>query len=295
MTRKVLRGFTVVEMLIVITIILILATLLGGVLLMQLDRAKNSAQADHIRKILAATEQFKNDFREYPAVDATTNAGAQIGAVDTTSPEWAEHNSLAFRLCQGINGVQTTTFDRSKRGTWAGSYLTAEDVAQDLLRNHSTPTSATNKTEMLDLWGNPLAYCMTTSVFLKGVADRATFSGATVHSNYNTGWATSPATTLSTGDNYTIGAGTFYGKVYKKNDIYYARPGTTAVANGFMGPVSYALNDNWIDAEMNMPEIWSQGKDGLYKKLQYNKSHTSFDEANDKDNVGGNLNVMKVQ
>lgn len=292
MRRGGLRGFTVVELLIVVSIIMILATLLGGVLLVQYDRAKNTAQSSQINKILAALEQFKNDFNEYPSVDAA------VGAVSATSPEWAEHNSLAFRLCQGITGIAAPGANVRLRDNWTGSYLTAEDVAQELIRNHSSPTSTTNKTEMLDLWSNPLAYCMATSVFLKGVAERKVPAPAPPTS-HSTSWATSSTTTLAGGASpaYSIDGSTFNGRIYSKNGIYYARPSqnTSNNPNGFMGPVSYALNDTWIDAEMNMPEIWSKGKDGLYGKLQYNKNTSSFKVTTDADNVGGNLNVMKVQ
>lgn len=102
----------------------------------------------------------------------------------------------------------------------------------------------------------------------------------------------------------SIGGVSVYGQFYAKNQVYYARPSGTDVANGYLAPISYAKKGEWIDSEVNLPEIWSWGEDKTYKKFDYNSGDSKFKVSvtsgstttyPDQDNIGGNQSVMQIQ
>ncbi len=309
-----------IEILVVVVIISILAGVLGSVFMTSAARAKNEAQANQIKKILHACEQFKQDFGDYPTVDVDTAGGAAGGNTYSPSSNWIIDNSLAYRLCQGLvdstgatvpapalpGGI--TTAQTRARTRWAGTYLEETDI----------PSSMIVAAEIKDLWGASLAYCYAPEQFFTDKAGGALAAGATymnVGDNYtNTSnmplnWVTSH--TLTSGSFYSSGvpsASTVGYVSYTRNGKqFFARSfGGTSSNGGFMGPVSYALKNNWVDTDMLMPEIWSKGEDSGgsdsagYVKLQYKSGSDYFDvtvsgEKPDADNVGGNINLMKIQ
>lgn len=281
------NGFTLIEILIVISIIIVLAAMLGGVFVTMLTRGKNQSQANQLTKIFGALEQFKNDFGEYPSVDT--------GSVSVNN--WTDANALAFRLCQGATGVSSASSLRGSRNTWGGSYLTEDSI----------PTDQINSNEINDIWGTPLAYCMSPSAFFANPTATAPLaSSAALQTAAGAYTSAAPLATSITG--WAGGNGYV---AYEKNNKIYSRPLGTC---GFMGPVSYALKGNWDDSEVNMPEVWSMGEDKQKFKIQYNSSSTSLRSTlsgtsfniyfyvnattfvyYDKDNVGGNINVTKIQ
>lgn len=307
--------FTLIEMLIVIAIIVILAAMLGGVLITQQSRAKVQGQANQIKLILGALDQFQKDFGEYPAVnsgvtigDYTTSTGFTDGAAATTSSvdNWANRNSLAYRLCQkkanptgsattndigftdakGISMVTEapvfTSTIRKDRDAWAGSYLSPTDL----------PGGQVVKNEIRDMWGNALAFCSPTKDFYNKVQTKP--SDLTSNATTNASALESPAKlwhltarTTPSGSAPVVKVG-FDCVYYKSGSTWFARPAgnwndniTTASGKygsdscGFMGPNSFAVRGTWSDTEMGMPEVWSRGADGKRIKLQYNSSNTA--------------------
>lgn len=305
------RRFTLVEMLIVIAIIIVLATILGGVMVTSMKRAANEAQANQIKLILSALDQFKNDFSEYPSVDAG-NATKEVyatGGVLVNATTWAEHNTLAYRLCQKEFGseVDAPNFERDDRRTWAGTYLTREQFPVEQVKNN----------ELLDRWTTkdaqrPLAYCMAPDAFFKNAKKNQSPPNVVAGTNKYESWANNKNSTLATSitENNTAGTdGKYF--AYRTNanapgSQWYARPmGGSNGKNGFMGPNGYAMRGQWNNLEVNMPEVWSMGSDMQYSKIQYNSGNEVFNIKTvgagstnyyyDQDNVGGNVDAMKIQ
>lgn len=61
------RGFTLIEMMIVVLVIAVLATLVGIAVRHAGDRAKESAQVSHLDHLNWAAMMYKNDTGQYPA------------------------------------------------------------------------------------------------------------------------------------------------------------------------------------------------------------------------------------
>jgi general secretion pathway protein G len=79
------RGYSLLEVLIVLTIIALIAALVGPRLMMQLDRSKQTAARVQVRAISAAIETMRLDLGRYPTNDegiALLNAPPQNGDAD---------------------------------------------------------------------------------------------------------------------------------------------------------------------------------------------------------------------
>src|SRR5262245_1167429 len=72
------RGFTLVEMLVVITIIGILASLAGVATFKALEAAKKANIKAEMTNLASAMEQFKMQYGDYPPSDLSTNNSAGI-------------------------------------------------------------------------------------------------------------------------------------------------------------------------------------------------------------------------
>lgn len=291
------QKFTLIEMLIVISIIVILAAMLGGVLITQQIRAKNEAQGNQIKLLLGALEQFKTDFGEYPTVDGPSGTGVD-------ADNWTEGNSLAFRLCQEAGNTTLLSMNSARvkedvnaRLTWNGSYLTSKDFGQEMVIKHGSPSSTTNKAEILDLWGNPLAYCAAPNAFYKDTSKTAA-TEATLRAEADKSSLQTSITGGVPSNNYVA---------QKVGNQYFARPMGATSKGGFLGPNSWVMKGAWNPSELGMPEIWSRGADGVgflsgkSERIQYNGSSTnanfknSTSNSGDVDNVGGLYGVIKTR
>ncbi len=95
--HRVRRGFTLVEMLVVITIIGILAGLAIPAVIVARNRAKVGAMVMDIKQLEMACQAYKEKFGEYPP-DFAFVPGATITPAAPTTPLKLRRN----RLCCGI-------------------------------------------------------------------------------------------------------------------------------------------------------------------------------------------------
>ena len=151
-TRAVLRAFTIIELLVVITIIIILGSLiLSTVGYVQKKGARSRAEAE-MAAMSAALESYKADNGIYPSTPNTVSLTA-MAAVDngSVSGSYASATLDVYTLLTG-----DTTHDGTSAAT--KSYMTFKP--QMLGRqSRSVPISSSNKiTSISDPFGNSYGY-----------------------------------------------------------------------------------------------------------------------------------------
>ena len=99
-----LRGFTLIEILVVISIIGILATVGLANFMPSLAKGRDAQRLDDARKVIAALEQYKADYGTYPVV---------VGWVTSTSasPSWIPGISPTYIEKAPIDPRNTVTKD----------------------------------------------------------------------------------------------------------------------------------------------------------------------------------------
>jgi prepilin-type N-terminal cleavage/methylation domain-containing protein len=86
------RGFTLLELLVVVSIIAILVGLLLPVLLKARQTARTNAAKNTMKAIIMALERYREDFRHYPPHD-------NLGKYGSPSGDQAGSEVLAYYLC----------------------------------------------------------------------------------------------------------------------------------------------------------------------------------------------------
>src|SRR5713101_3686857 len=85
------RGFTLIEMVVVLAVIAILAAILTPIVTSYIERARVDAATNDVKKIAAAIVQFNTDTRVWPIYTATNfpadaaGVGGPVFAVESTS------------------------------------------------------------------------------------------------------------------------------------------------------------------------------------------------------------------
>lgn len=76
------RGFTLIEIMVVVVIIGLLAAIITPNIMSQLSRAEVTAARQEIRQITATIEQFRIDFHRYPTADEGLEILTGVGEVN---------------------------------------------------------------------------------------------------------------------------------------------------------------------------------------------------------------------
>jgi len=125
------RGFTMIEMVVVLAVIAILAAILTPIVTSYVDRARNDSAQSDVKKIAAALVQFNTDTKLWPiysAVPPNITTGAysveagpgnqpQIGS-GTNWPSISSVGSLDSVLNQNLMGLPITG-----KAAWKGPYV----------------------------------------------------------------------------------------------------------------------------------------------------------------------------
>ncbi len=139
--RKRAAGFTIVELLVVMTIILVLAGLVLGTSGYVHNKAARSRAEAEIVAISSALESYKADNAAYPAGSASDTLDAR-----TATPDFAKYQAASAILYQGLTGDA----DGDGKTDAAGkSYIT--------LKTNQLGGSGTT-TYVMDPFGNSYGY-----------------------------------------------------------------------------------------------------------------------------------------
>lgn len=154
--KKVLKGVTLLELIVVLLIIAILSSIAVTVYTGQVERARRAACRDIIRQLELAANRYEVDTGQFPLSSSGT-----IFAPTGTNPQVdANGNSIGcgyLQIClrASLNGNVFTPLD----ARWAGPYITFdEDKLGDI--NGSPVSSSLQKpaVQLLDPWGRPFYY-----------------------------------------------------------------------------------------------------------------------------------------
>jgi prepilin-type N-terminal cleavage/methylation domain-containing protein len=125
------RGFTMIEMVVVLAVIAILAAILTPIVTSYVDRARTESAQNDVKKIAASLVQFNTDTKLWPIYSSVpTNISAGAYSVEagpgiqpiigsgTNWPSIASAGSLDSVLNQNLMGLPTTG-----KTAWKGPYV----------------------------------------------------------------------------------------------------------------------------------------------------------------------------
>lgn len=139
------RGFTLIEMLVVITIIVILMTLLGAGLMRYLRASREIGVKSFLSSIEGAIEAYESEYGHYPYFHSAAWTDGDLGLVQT-------QNRHLYRILSGTDGDGNTGSDRNTT-----NYL------DGILSSRSKAVQGEPGQEMIvELYGNPLIYLFDT-------------------------------------------------------------------------------------------------------------------------------------
>src|SRR5260370_40955313 len=133
------RGFTLVEMAIVLAIISVLAAVLTPVVLNYVDQARNSRATADVKTIADAVRLYQRDTARYPIYSNMTQAAADTpaatelvghGTVPTSSGNWSSFsttNDLTLSLIQNL--LRFSTSSQVGKGAYRGPYIGSLDTS----------------------------------------------------------------------------------------------------------------------------------------------------------------------
>ncbi len=114
MSKNIKKGFTIVELLIVIVVIGILATITVVAYQGVQNRAKTTKAATSARDILKKADVYNADNDSYPADEGELKAATGAGALDSNlttlldkSPSATEKDGLDYVVCDNASGDHT--------------------------------------------------------------------------------------------------------------------------------------------------------------------------------------------
>lgn len=139
------RGFTLIELTIVVTIIAILAALLVPTILNQVEKARRSREIGSLKTIASSILRFHQETGEWPALDnpgtwLTTHGSPSTGMLFKTFLQITGNNGLTVRP-SSVPACDPN--DLNGTPCWNGPYYIFNDVS-----------------EMNDAWGMPRRYVL---------------------------------------------------------------------------------------------------------------------------------------
>lgn len=190
------KAFTLIELLIVVLILSLLATIAVGVFNTQVERSRYAAARTTIANLELAIQRYQLDTGEYPP-----SGSSELPALPTTPADFVGCGLLHQALTRSMSGDAANP--SSPR--WQGPYIDVKELNLGSIDGlYAYETSGTLKqgmVQILDPWGTPYRY-----VRSNGSAD----------------------------DNYTVNNGTKLptGNPYAATDIYYNASTFQIVSNG---------------------------------------------------------------
>lgn len=135
------RGFTLIELVIVVAVIAILAALLVPVILNQIGRARVATERDSIVELTNAFRRFRTDTARWPLENGVWPMATNVDADEFTTSDTALFANLTppMAACVAMNiGLNC----------WGGPYL-----SQTVSTGALTPT-------LIDSWGRPRMFTL---------------------------------------------------------------------------------------------------------------------------------------
>ena len=151
---RILGGVTMIELLVVLAIIAILATIAVGQYEGSVTRAKIAGAFAEVRQIEQACERYRLDVGQYPpsSSSGTWTVGATALAQDPTGTGCG---FMTLVLQHSLSGNASAPIDPR----WKGPYLNLDrEQFGDLQSNPITATTPLAMIQILDPWGNPYRY-----------------------------------------------------------------------------------------------------------------------------------------
>ncbi|NLD61295.1 hypothetical protein GX645_02455 [Candidatus Sumerlaeota bacterium] len=127
------KAFTLLEMLVVIMIIMMLATMITGVYIKEVDNARVATAASDIREMSLAAERYKLDVGRYPSTGSLLADGSGFGT-------GLFHSDVVYNVANLPN--------------WKGPYLNIQMNKLD----SQTSASVAEQVNIIDPWGMPYSF-----------------------------------------------------------------------------------------------------------------------------------------
>lgn len=137
-SRRTKRGFTLIELVVVVAVIAILAALLVPVIIGQIERSRVAGEAESLNTIAKAMVRFRTDTGHWPYGDGYFNPGG-AGYLDPI--EFAFNDTALYALPNTSPPLQACDTFNIGEVCWAGPYI-----------NHVR--GGRNLGDQIDPWGN---------------------------------------------------------------------------------------------------------------------------------------------
>lgn len=155
---KAYSAVTLLELLAVVLIVAILATIAQNVYTGQIDRARVAATATTIRELGIAITRYEIDTGEFPpSGSATVSVTTSTAVVTFAGRLFTGSGLLHLALVHSLSGSALTPID----STWQGPYISFQS---DILGTSTT----LGQTQILDPWGTPIQYIRSVDYIISG-------------------------------------------------------------------------------------------------------------------------------
>ena len=136
LTGRLNLGFTLVELLIVITIIIVMAVMLVGIFnaIGLTNKARDARRKKDLNRIKISFEEYFNDKGSYPSYDLLqklkdkNNCGKNIDDFPYLKPWPCDPNGVPYKVMVGVNKFTATTYLENKEDKDIPSYPTIVDA-----------------------------------------------------------------------------------------------------------------------------------------------------------------------
>jgi len=265
-SRLASRAFTIIELIVVIGIIVVIASLVLGMLGKANKTAQRTRQSADLQSISQALEAYRADMHDYPRLPPGTQAtdpnfvsGAELlcWALLAPGPAVTDTN---HPVADGSDGMGFRT--RGTKGQTYGPYLTPEKFRLFNMNNTATtappnppPLDDDSAMVILDYWDHPIYYCPATPNVdpTQGAGYVNTYSGAGPHPMYDTIYFKEPKTFTTTQfqeKNASLGA----------QDLV-----ALATVQEMVGDTNHDGTIDGSELQQNLPFLlWSAGPNGIF-------------------------------